>query len=168
MKRLIRFFREGEAEEWMGIGLIVLVIVPVICNIFNRAVLQQYSTTLEAIALSSYVWIGYASFGYLYKKNANVDVKFIRNCLPPLGQAILDVVRDIFIFVFSVFITYWGVKLCISGLARNITGTTISYFIPYLSIVVGFGSGAIRSFWSLIGPVCKIAFRKLQEWRYTS
>lgn len=155
MKKIVAFFRNGKAEEWMGRLMVVLVIIPVIINIFSRAVLKHYSTTLEAIALSAYVWIGYAGFGYLYKKNAHVDVKFIEKMLSPKGQEIMEIFRDILILAFTAFMTYWGVKLCKSGLTRVVTGTKISYFFPYASIVVGFFSGAVRSFWSLLSRLFK-------------
>lgn len=155
MKRIAAFFRNGTAEEWMGRVMVVLVIVPVIINIFSRAVLNHYSTTLEATALSAYVWIGYAGFGYLYKKDAHVDVKFVQKLLPPTGQQIIDIFRDVFIFVFSAFITYWGIKLCKSGLTRMVTGTKISYFFLYFSIVVGFLSSAVRSLSSLASRIFK-------------
>ena len=155
MKRIAAFFRNGAAEEWMGRVMVVLVIVPVIVNIFSRAVLNHYSTTLEAIALSAYVWIGYAGFGYLYKKDAHVDVKFVQKLLPAVGQQIIDIFRDVFIFVFSAFITYWGIKLCKSGLTRMVTGTKISYFFLYFSIVVGFFSSAVRSLSSLLSRIFK-------------
>lgn len=153
MKKIAAFFRDGTAEEWMGRVMVVLVIVPVIINIILRTVLKHYSTTLETIALSAYVWIGYAGFGYLYKKDAHVDVKFVEKLLPHKGQQIMDIFRDIFIFVFSAFITYWGIKLCKSGLTRMVTGTKISYFYPYFSIVVGFFSGSVRSLWSLLNRI---------------
>lgn len=155
MKKIAAFFRNGTAEEWMGRVMVVLVIVPVIINIFSRAVLNHYSTTLEAAALSAYVWIGYAGFGYLYKKDAHVDVKFVQKLLPPIGQQIIDIFRDVFIFVFSAFITYWGIKLCKSGLTRMVTGTKISYFFLYFSIVVGFLSSAVRSLSSLASRILK-------------
>ena len=156
MKKIAILFRNGTAEAWMGRLMVVLTIVPVIINVFSRSVFKHYSTSLEAIALSAYVWIGYAGFGYLYKKNAHVDVKFIEKMLPPIGQEIMEIIRDVFIFVFTAFMTYWGVKLCKSGLTRAITGTKISYFVPYASIVVGFFSGAVRSFWSLLSRIFKI------------
>ena len=155
MKKITAFFRDGTAEEWMGRVLVLLVIVPVIINIFSRTVLKQYSTTLEVVALSAYVWIGYAGFGYLYKKDAHVDVKFVQKLLPNIGQQIIDIFREIFIFVFSAFITYWSIKLCKSGLTRMVTGTKISYFFVYLSIFVGFFSGSVRSLWSLMNRIFK-------------
>ncbi len=155
MKKIVAFFRDGTAEEWMGQLMVLLVLVPVIINIFSRTVLNHYSTTLETIALAAYVWIGYAGFGYLYKKDAHVDVKFVQKLLPRIGQQIIDVLRDIFILVFSIFITYWGIKLCKSGLTRVVTGTKIPYFFLYLSIVVGFSSGAVRSLWSLLSRIFK-------------
>lgn len=163
MKKIVAFFRDGVAEEWMGRAMVFLVIVPVILNIFSRAVLKHYSTTLETIALAAYVWIGYAGFGYLYKKDAHVDVKFVQKLLPHVGQQVVDILRDIFILVFSVFITYWGIKLCKSGLTRVVTGTKIPYFFLYLSIVVGFFSGAVRSLWSLLSRV----FKRNKEGRVT-
>lgn len=63
--------------------MIVTVIVPVVLNIINRSVLNKYSISLEATALLAYVWIGYGFFGYLYRKDAHVDVKFIVNKMPP-------------------------------------------------------------------------------------
>lgn len=71
----------------------------------------QYSLTLESIALLAYVGIGYAMFGYLYKKDDHVDVRFVTLLLPPFGQKIVELFRDIFIFAYSVFMTYWGIKL---------------------------------------------------------
>lgn len=155
MKKITAFFRDGTAEAWMGRLMVVLVIVPVIINVFSRSVFKHYSTSLEATALTAYVWIGYAGFGYLYKKNAHVDVKFVEKMLPPMGQEIMEIFRDVFILIFTVFMAYWGVKLCRSGLTRVITGTKISYFFPYASIVVGFFSGAVRSFWSLLSRMLK-------------
>jgi len=155
MKKITAFFRDGTAEAWMGRLMVVLVIVPVIINVFSRSAFKHYSTSLEAIALSAYVWIGYAGFGYLYKKNAHVDVKFIEKMLPPIGQEMMEIFRDVFILVFTTFMAYWGVKLCRSGLTRMITGTKISYFFPYASIVVGCFSGAVRSFWSLLSRMFK-------------
>lgn len=68
MKKLISFFRDGRFEELLGCLMILTVIVPVIINIVNRSVFGFYSINLEAVALLAYVWIGYAFFGYLYKK----------------------------------------------------------------------------------------------------
>lgn len=155
MKKIIAFFRDGTAEEWMGRVLITLVIVPVILNIANREFMNRYSTNIETVALFAYVWIGYAEFGYLYKKDIHVDVKFVENMLPPVGQKMVELLRDIFIFAFSVFMMYWGVKLCQSNISRMVTGTKIPFLFGYLSIVIGFLSGAVRSFWALISRFFK-------------
>ena len=155
MKKIIGFFRSGEAEAWIGRIAVVLVIVPVIVNIFLRSVVKTYSTPIEALALTAFVWIGYASFGYLYKKDSHVDVRFLVKLLPPKGQVIMSIIRDVFILVFSVYIIVWGVKLTRSGMTRNITGTKISFFYPYVSVVVGYSSGALRSLFSLLRRIIK-------------
>ena len=86
MKKIASFFRDGTAEEWLGRILISVVIIPVVINILNREFFTHYSLTLESIALLAYVGIGYAMFGYLYKKDDHVDVRFVTLLLPPFGQ----------------------------------------------------------------------------------
>lgn len=150
MKRIIAFFRDGKFEEYLGCSAIFLVIIPVIINIVNRSVFSFYSTTLEAVALLAYVWIGYGFYGYLYKKNAHVDMKFIVNKMPLSVRLVFDVLRDIFILAFSAFMVYWGIKLISTNLTRYATGTKIPLAVGYASIVVGSLSAAIRSCWSLV------------------
>lgn len=149
MKKILAFFRDGVFEEWVGRIAITVVIIPVVINIINRSFLNHYSVDLETIALFAYVWIGYGFFGYLYEKDAHVDVKFIVNGAGPVFRTVLEIVRELFVFAFSTYMVYWGAKLCKAGMNRTVPGTQISYVLGYASIVFGFLSGAIRSFCSL-------------------
>lgn len=155
MKKITSFFRDGTAEEWLGRILIAVVIIPVVINIVNRELFNRYSLTLESIALLAYVGSGYAMFGYLYKKDDHVDVRFVTLLLPPLGQKLVELFRDIFIFAFSAFMTYWGIKLALANLNRTVPATNICYSWGYVLIVVGGISGAIRSFWALVSRLLK-------------
>ena len=155
MKKLISFFRDGRFEELLGCLMILTVIVPVIINIVNRSVFGFYSINLEAVALLAYVWIGYAFFGYLYKKDAHVDMKFLGNMMSPSVRAVFDLLRDLLILVFSVYMVYWGVKLCASNLTRYATGTKIPLAFGYASIAFGFFTGTVRSFCAIITRMFK-------------
>lgn len=159
MKKLIAFFRDGKAEELMGQIATAMVIIPIIINIISRAVFSKYSITIEAIALSAYVWIGYAGFGYLYKKDSHVDVALLRKAMPPIGQTIMDWFRDIYIFVLSIVLVYWGIKLTQNNIPRLVPGSQLSVAWATISIVIGYGSGMIRSGCSLIGRIVRL-FRK--------
>ncbi len=155
MKKIIAFFRDGKFEEMLGCFAILAVIIPVIINIVNRSAFNFYSIDLEAIALLAYVWIGYGFFGYMYKKDAHVDVKFVVNKMSPSIRAIFDLLRDLFIFVFSVYMVYWGCKLSSTNITRYAMGTKIPLAIGYASIAFGFLSGAIRSFCAVVGRFFK-------------
>ena len=150
MKKMIAFFRDGKFEEIMGCVAIAVVIIPVIINIVNRSFFSSYSISLEATALLAYVWIGYGFFGYMYKKDSHVDMKFVVNMMSPSARAIFDFLRDILIFVFSVYMVYWGVKLCATNITRYATGTKIPLAVGYASIAFGFFTGAVRSLWSIV------------------
>lgn len=150
MKKIIAFFRDGKFEEILGCIAIMIVIVPVIVNIINRSFLSFYSTNLEAIALLAYVWVGYGFFGYMYGKDAHVDMKFIVNKMSPSVRAFFDLLRDVLILIFSAFMVYWGIKLCSTNLTRYVAGTKVTLTIGYASIVFGFFSGAVRSFCAII------------------
>lgn len=150
MKKIIAFFRDGKFEEILGCVMIAVVIIPVIINIINRSFFSTYSISLEVTALLAYVWIGYGFFGYLYKKDAHVDMKFLVNMMPSKMRVVFDFLRDILILVFSVYMVYWGLKLCSTNLTRYATGTKIPLAIGYASIAFGFFTGAVRSFWSII------------------
>lgn len=151
MKKTIAYFRDGKFEEMLGCLAIVVVIVPVIINIINRSIFRFYSINLEVIALFAYVWIGYGFFGYMYKKDAHVDMKFIVNKMSPSVRAVFDCLRDILIFVFSVYLVYWGIRLCKTNISRYATGTKIPLAFGYASIAFGFFSGAVRSLWAIVG-----------------
>jgi len=155
MKKIIAFFRDGKFEEVLGCLAIVMVIVPVVINIVNRSIFNFYSINLEVTALLAYVWIGYGFFGYMYKKDAHVDVKFIVNKMSPPIRTIFDFLRDIFIFVFSVYMVYWGCKLFSTNITRYATGTKIPLAVGYASIAFGYFSGAVRSFCTIIGRIFK-------------
>ena len=150
MKKIIAYFRDGKFEELLGCLMIVTVIVPVILNIINRSILNKYSINLETTALLAYVWIGYGFFGYLYHKDAHVDVKFIVNKMPPKVQAFFDLLRDLLILVFSAYMVYWGCKLFSSNLNRYATGTKIPLAVGYASIIFGHFSGMIRSLCTIV------------------
>ncbi len=159
MKKIIAFFRDGRFEELLGRVAILVVIIPVIINIVNRSVFNFYSTNLEAIALLAYVWIGYGFYGYLYKIDAHVDMKFIVNRMSPPVRRVFDIIRDVFILVFSVYLLYWGIKLIRTNITRYATGTKIPLAVGYASIAFGSLNVAIRSCWSLLSRI----FMKKQE-----
>lgn len=161
MKKIIGYFRDGKFEELLGCLMIVTVIVPVVLNIINRSVLNRYSISLEAVALLAYVWIGYGFFGYMYKKDAHVDVKFIVMKMPPRMRAVFDLLRDLFILLFSAYMVYWGYRLFSTNITRYATGTKIPLAVGYASIVFGYSSGAVRSLWAVIGRL----FHKREEER---
>lgn len=150
MKKIISFFRSGKFEEILGCVMIAVVILPVIVNIVNRSFFSKYSVSLEATALLAYVWIGYGFFGYLYKTDSHVDMRFLVNMMSPRVRAVFDLLRDVLILVFSVYMVYWGVKLCSTNLTRYATGTKIPLAVGYASIVFGFFTGAVRSFRSIL------------------
>lgn len=150
MKKKLEFFRDGRFEEVLGCIAIAVVILPVIINILNRTFRSYYSTNLEAAALLAYVWIGYGFFGYMYGKDAHVDMRFIVAKMGPRMRWVFDLLRDIYIFIFSCVMVYWGCKLFSSNTARMVTGTKIPLAVGYSSIAFGFATGAVRSGWALI------------------
>lgn len=155
MKKLIDFFRGGKFEEIMGCVAIAVVILPVIINIVNRSFFSKYSISLEATALLAYVWIGYGFFGYLYKKDSHVDMRFLVNMMSPRVRVVFDILRDVLILIFSVYMIYWGGKLFSTNLTRYATGTKIPLAVGYASIVFGFATGALRSLWALVARFTK-------------
>jgi TRAP-type C4-dicarboxylate transport system permease small subunit len=144
MKKIIDYFQNGKFEELLGSLAIIVVIVPVTINVVKRTFFGNYSVTLEAIALLAYVWIGYGFFGYLYKKDAHVDVKFIVQKASSGTRKFLDFLRDVIILIISVYLFYWGCKLFRTNINRYATGTKIPLAVGYASIIFGYGTAAIR------------------------
>lgn len=155
MKKLIHFFKDGKFEELLGCAAILTVIIPVIINIINRSILNFYSTNLEVTALLAYVWIGYGFFGFMYKKDAHVDMKFVVNMMSGRLRFAFDLLRDVIIFLIAAYLCYWGIKLCSTNLHRYASGTKIPMAIGYASIAFGYFSGAVRSFCAIIARFIK-------------
>lgn len=156
LKKVISFFRDGTAEEWLGRLLVLLVVIPVVINVAYREFFSKYSTTLEAMALLGYVGIGYAMFGYLYKKDSHVDVRFVEMMLPPLGKKLVELFRDLFILAYCLVMVYWGFKLAKGNLNHLVPATRISYTWGYVLIIIGAFSGAVRSLWALLARVVRL------------
>ena len=79
-----------------------------------------------------------------------MDVKFIVNKMPPKVRAFFDLLRYLFILLFSAYMVYCGYKIFGSNLNRYATGTKIPLAVGYASIIFGYFSGAVRSFWTII------------------
>lgn len=153
MKRIIDFFESGKFEELLGSLAIIIVIVPVTINVVKRTFFGSYSVTLEAIALLAYVWIGYGFFGYLCKKDAHVDVKFIVQKASPGARKVLDFLREVIILAIAAYLFYWGCKLFRTNINRYATGTKIPLAVGYASIVFGYGTAVIRCLFSIVRRV---------------
>ena len=59
--------------------------------------------------------------------------------------------------------TWWGIKLTQSNVARYVAGTHIPLAFGYASIAFGFGSGAVHSFCALVRRIGGLFHKKGKE-----
>ena len=119
---------------------LLLTIVVVSINVFSDLILNKRSVVFEELASVGYIWVTYASMGYLYRKRDLMEVSFVVNSFPAKLKYFAELLRELYLIAFGIVMVYFGIKLCQGGLVKKLVSTQIPYFYIDIAIVIGFFS----------------------------
>lgn len=100
--------------------LLVLLIVIFGWLVFGRYVLNDTPTWVEQVSLLIVVYVTFLGAAVGIRRNAHLSIDFIREAMPPLPRKILQVISDLAMIVFGVFMTWQGWHLVTTNLRRKI------------------------------------------------
>ena len=120
-----------------SVGLLLTIVV-VSINVFSDLILNRRSVVFEELASVGYIWVTYASMGYLYRKRDLMEVSFVVNSFPARLKYLAELLREVYLIAFGFIMVYFGIKLCQGGLVKKLVSTQIPYFYIDIAIVIGF------------------------------
>ncbi|MCR4268099.1 TRAP transporter small permease [Nitratireductor sp. ZSWI3] len=126
-----RAMGEGGRAEWLLEGLselclrvagVLLVLLIAIFGwlVYGRYILNNTPTWVEQAALLIVVYVTFLGAAVGIRRNTHLSIDFVREAMPALPRRILEVISDIALIVFAVFMTWQGWHLVTTNLRRKI------------------------------------------------
>lgn len=130
--------------EWVIDNTMVLVFIFMIIvsflQVFFRYVLNRPLFASEEIARLFAVWLTFlgATMAIRYREHISVDIVYVR--VPPRVRKIFDLLSNVFLFIFHVFLLVEGAKLSymFRGFESHALRFSMSFFLSALPITAFF------------------------------
>ena len=132
-------------EEWLCIGMMLLMFVAIGCNIVTSWVAHTRLAEFEEIGTAAYMFSCYAAMGWMYKKKDFTEVTFVVNAMRPKMRWFFELFRYLFIVFFCVLLTVRGIELCGNSIQKKLTALQLPYIYLDVCIVFGFFIMGVRS-----------------------
>lgn len=117
--------------------LILAALVAVVFSIFfGRYVLSRSPIWGEPFSLLCLVWMSLLGSALVVRKNEHLRVTMFDDRLGEKGVFLTEILSTLCIFVFSLFMIYYGAKLAQKGARNNMAGINVPYSVMYISMPV--------------------------------
>lgn len=135
-------FNEAIRMVEHAVGTVML--ISIVALVFASAVLRVFKHpivwSVDAAQLL-FVWISMLGADLALKKKAHMGVDLLVRKFPVKMQKMLALGSYLLCVAFLVFVTYWGVSLCISNVLRKYSTLQISYSyatgaVPLISVLM--------------------------------
>lgn len=129
-----------------------LMILLVFVQVVLRFIFESGFSWGEEAARLLFVWMSFASFGYLTRGSRHVRMGFVRDQFPaPVQKAVL-ILCDILFLVFTAYGLNAMIQLCTNTIEQNLmlTAVPLSYNALYLAGLLGFLMMVLRNIQVLI------------------
>ncbi len=142
-----------------GICIVIMTII-IPWGVFTRYVLNSASSWPEPLSILLVILFTFFAGAACYRGNVHIAVAMVVDRLPPGGQRVANVTRDVVMALISVFAIFWGIKLVEATWLNTIAEFPwLSVGLTYLPIPIG---GAITLLFVIervwIGPPGKDSF----------
>jgi len=118
-------------------AVILAALVLVVFYIFlGRYVIGKSPMWGEPFSLLCLVWLSLLGSTLVVRKNEHLRVTMFDAKLGPKGVMLTDLLSTACIFVFSIFLIYYGTLLAKSGASNNMAGVNVPYSVMYISLPV--------------------------------
>lgn len=88
--------------------------------VFGRYVLNDTPTWIEQLSLLLIAWITFVGAAVGVREESHLSIDFVREAMPPLPRAVLRLLADAMVIVFSAIMAWQGWKLVMANLTREI------------------------------------------------
>lgn len=146
MKRLIRWV-DVNFEAILMVVFFAMMIILVTVQVFLRFAFESGFSWGEEVARILFVWMSFASFGYLSRNSRHVRVGFLTGKLSDKLQKTVLLVCDILFLAFTVMGLKAVVSLCMDAAKYQdkLTAVPWNYNVLYLAGALGFFMMVVRN-----------------------
>ncbi len=135
--------------RWFLIILMALMTINVLWQVFTRFILQDPSSFTEELARYMLIWLGVLGAGYVAGQKMHLAIDLLSLKLKSVNKSILEIVIQLFIFLFSLFaLLVGGLNLVHITLSLNQISAALQIPLGYVYTVLPL-SGAIMMFYSV-------------------
>lgn len=138
MKRVVSLY--NKLEEYFLVYTMILMVVIVFIQVIFRYILNNslsWSEELVRYIFVWQVWLG-ASLGMRINKHIRVDM--LVKVLPNLPQKILDILTNLLVLAFYLFLIIYGFQYLQDVISKNMTSTALGIPLAYVYASLPIGS----------------------------
>src|SRR5215813_14322623 len=140
---MTRLFRTAmDALYWICAGLagvsLVLISAVIPYSVYTRYVLNQAASWPEPMAVLLTIVLTFFGAAACYRRRLHMNVSFFVAMLPPLLRRVADLIAELLVALFALFMVIWGVKLVDATWYNTIADfPALSVGVTYLPIPLG-------------------------------
>ncbi len=155
MKKLIKWL-DVNFEAVLMVIFFALMISLLTVQVILRFFLKNGFSWAEEVAKLLFVWMAFASFGYLTRNGRHVRVSFLTGKLPETTQKVILVVCDILFLAFAAVGLKSSFALCVDAIRfqDKLVSVPWNYSVLYFSGVLGFFMMVVRNIQVLVWRFC--------------
>ncbi len=132
-------------EEIVTSMALSITILAVLINTLSGWIIGKRYGQLEEIAITGFVWVTFLGISVVYKNGAHIRIDFIVEAFPKKIKNIVQIIVDITVILFSIFVAYNASVLMMGAIEKTTSLLHISYFFIDLPVVLGFSFMTIRT-----------------------
>lgn len=144
MKKKIIFFINN-IEEILASIAITTVVLSAFYGVISRYILNNPVAWSNEVATISFTWTVFLGAAAAWKHNKHIHIDLAYNIMPSFLKKISDIVRNIILSIFFIFVLYLAIKFTITAYNKPTAILRIPFSYVDASIVLCFTSIIIRS-----------------------
>ncbi|MFZ3621456.1 TRAP transporter small permease [Leclercia barmai] len=132
-----------------SVAVMIALVVCVVWQVFSRYVLNQPSTMTDELARYLMIWVGLLGAAYTVGAQRHLSIDLFAMMLKGPKQALLNIVINVLIFLFSgLVIVTGGLKLIDKTLATSQVSAAMQIPMGYVYVILPL-CGAVMMFYAL-------------------
>lgn len=132
-----------------SVVVMIALVICVVWQVFSRFVLNQPSTLTDELARFLMIWVGLLGAAYTLGAQRHLSIDLLSLTLPPHKQAVLSIVTNLLIFIFSAtVILTGGIKLISKTLQTSQVSAAMQIPMGYIYLILPL-TGIIMMFYAL-------------------
>ena len=138
-------FFVNNIEEILASIAITAVVLSAFYGVISRYILNNPVAWSNEVATISFTWTVFLGAAAAWKHNKHIHIDLAYNIMPAFLKKISDIVRNIILSIFFIFVLYLAIKFTITAYNKPTAILRIPFSYVDASIVLCFTSIIIRS-----------------------